>query len=77
MQKNYLGIDVSKLSFDLALITVKKGIKESVLTTEFDNNATGLKAFKAYLVKQAAVFIQGTTPARTRRYQIGINKFWT
>jgi hypothetical protein len=25
----------------------------------------------------AAVFIQGTTPARTRRYQMGINKFWT
>jgi hypothetical protein len=24
----------------------------------------------------AAVFIQGTTPSRTRRYQIGINKFW-
>lgn len=26
---------------------------------------------------EAAVFIQGTTPARTRRYQMGINKFWT
>lgn len=25
----------------------------------------------------AAVFIQGTTPARTRRYQMGISKFWT
>jgi hypothetical protein len=25
----------------------------------------------------AAVFIQGTTPARTRHYQIGISKFWT
>lgn len=24
----------------------------------------------------AAVFIQGTTPARTRRYQMGINKYW-
>lgn len=24
----------------------------------------------------AAVFIQGTSPSRTRRYQIGINKFW-
>ena len=23
-----------------------------------------------------AVFIQGTTPARTRRYQMGMNKFW-
>ena len=25
----------------------------------------------------AAVFIQGTTTARTRRYQMGINKFWS
>ncbi len=24
----------------------------------------------------AAVFIQGTTSSRTRRYQMGINKFW-
>jgi hypothetical protein len=25
---------------------------------------------------KAAVFIQGTTKARTRRYQMGINKYW-
>lgn len=25
---------------------------------------------------KAAVFIQGTTPARTRRYQMGINNYW-
>ena len=25
----------------------------------------------------AAVFIQGTTPSRTRRYQMGINKHWS
>ncbi len=25
---------------------------------------------------EAAVFIKGTTPARTRRYQMGINKYW-
>jgi hypothetical protein len=25
---------------------------------------------------QAAVFIKGTTRARTRRYQMGINKYW-
>lgn len=24
----------------------------------------------------AAIFIQGTNPARTRRYQMGINKYW-
>ena len=60
MQKNYLGIDVSKLSFDLALMTVKKGVKESVLTTQFDNNAAGLKAFNAYLVEQAVTFDENT-----------------
>jgi hypothetical protein len=25
----------------------------------------------------AAIFIQGTTPSRTRRYQMGINRHWT
>ena len=60
MQKKYPGIDVSKLSFHLALMTVKKGVKESVLTTQFDNNVTGLKAFEAYLVEQAVTFDENT-----------------
>jgi len=60
MQKNYLGIDVSKLSFDMALMTVKKDVKESALTTQFDNNVTGLKAFNAYLVEQAVTFDENT-----------------
>jgi len=37
-------------------MTFKKGVKESVLTTQFDNNAAGLKAFNAYLVKQAVTY---------------------
>jgi hypothetical protein len=31
----------------------------------------------AAVYPDASIFIQGTTPSRTRRYQIGINRFWT
>lgn len=60
MQKNYLGIDVSKLSFDLALLIVKNGVKQTMLTTRFDNNAEGLKAFHNYLIEQGVTFDKNT-----------------
>lgn len=60
MQKNYLGIDVSKLSFDLALLTVKNGVKQAMLTNKFDNNAAGLKAFHNYLIEQGVTFDQNS-----------------
>lgn len=49
MQKNYLGIDVSKLSFDVSLITVNNSIKKAAVVSKFDNNAAGLKNFKNWL----------------------------
>ena len=49
MQKNYLGIDVSKLSFDVSLIVVVNGRKQPVVIARFDNNSIGLKSFKAWL----------------------------
>ena len=56
MQKSYLGIDVSKLSFDLSVLIVKDGVKKDMLTTKFDNNAAGLKTFKKHLVDNGVAF---------------------
>jgi len=56
MQKSYLGIDVSKLSFDLSVLIVKDGVKKEMLTTKFENNAVGLKAFKKYLDDNGVAF---------------------
>jgi transposase len=49
MQKNYLGIDVSKLTFDVSLIIVHNGDKQLMVTTKFNNDATGLASFKLWL----------------------------
>ena len=49
MQKNYLGIDVSKLSFDVSLIMVINSIRQAAVISQFDNNAIGLKSFKKWL----------------------------
>lgn len=49
MKKNYLGIDISKLKFDVSLITVANGCKLAAVISEFDNNAHGLKSFKIWL----------------------------
>src|SRR5688572_6123442 len=49
MQKNYLGIDVSKLSFDVSLIVVFKGQKQPIVCNKFNNDALGLLSFKAWL----------------------------
>ena len=49
MQKNYLGIDVSKLCFDVSLIIVTNNVKKAAVISQFDNNAGGLKSFKNWL----------------------------
>lgn len=49
MQKNYLGIDVSKLSFDVSLIIVANNVKKAAVVSQFDNNTSGLKSFKSWL----------------------------
>jgi transposase len=56
MQKNYLGIDVSKLSFDVTLITVTDSIKRPPFLSKFDNNAVGLKNFKKWLDEHQVSF---------------------
>lgn len=56
MQKNYLGIDVSKLSFDVSFIAVIDGCKQPVVISQFDNNCDGLKCFKAWLEEHQVSF---------------------
>lgn len=48
----FIGIDVSKLTFDAALMGVVNHQKCPIVTQRFDNNAAGLKAFSAWLKGQ-------------------------
>jgi len=56
MQKNYLGIDVSKLTFDVSLMVVIKGQKQALVTNKFSNDAVGLKIFKLWLDERQVSF---------------------
>lgn len=56
MQKSYLGIDVSKLSFDVSLIVVKKGQKQPIVSNKFNNDAPGLLSFKTWLDDHQVTF---------------------
>jgi transposase len=56
MQKNFLGIDVSKLTFDVSLVAVVDGQKQPVVTEQFDNAAAGLKKFKSWLEDHQVAF---------------------
>lgn len=55
-KKNCLGIDVSKLWFDVSLIAVVKHVKQPMLTERFDNTAGGLKTFKTWLKTQSVAY---------------------
>lgn len=48
-RKCYLGIDVSKLWFDLSLLTVVDHEKQSVLTHRFDNTVQGICQLNTWL----------------------------
>lgn len=50
----FIGIDVSKLHFDAALMKVQNHQKSAITTERFENNAPGFKAFDKWL-KAAAV----------------------
>jgi len=56
MQKSYLGIDVSKLTFDVALMVVIKGQKQPLVTGKFSNDAPGLKIFRLWLDERQVSF---------------------
>jgi transposase len=56
LQKNYLGIDVSKPWFDVSLLIVVNHQKSPMLTERFDNSILGMKAFKKWLFTHAVSF---------------------
>ena len=56
MQKNRLGIDVSKLTFDVALIVILNGLKQAIIIGKFDNDRVGLELFKAWLEEHNVTF---------------------
>jgi len=49
VRKNYLGIDVSKPWFDVALLIVTDHQKQPMITERFDNTLSGMKVFKSWL----------------------------
>lgn len=49
MQKSYLGIDVSKLTFDVSIITLRGTQKQAAISTLFSNDKAGLSSFKMWL----------------------------
>lgn len=54
--KWYLGMDVSKLWVDLAVLPVFNHQKQSILTQRFDNTVQGMKKMGSWLKKQHVPF---------------------
>ncbi len=52
--KIFMGIDVSKLSFDASLMKVVNHQKQAIQTARFDNTDQGLKAFEKWLTTHQA-----------------------
>jgi transposase len=52
----YLGMDVSKLWLDLAVLAVIAHQKQPMVTARFDNNAQGMKTLHQWLKKQSVSF---------------------
>lgn len=56
MQKSYLGIDVSKLTFDVSIITFRGSQKQAAVSALFSNDKAGLSSFKIWLETQEVSF---------------------
>lgn len=54
--KFYLGIDVSKLWFDVSLLLVTNQLKNEMISERFDNTPLGLKLFKKWLTTYKVSF---------------------
>ena len=52
----FLGIDVSKLWFDISLMPVVDYQKQQMITKRFDNNKEGLALLKKWLKEQKVSF---------------------
>jgi transposase len=56
----FIGIDVSKLWFDLSLMKVISGVKQGIQTERFENNAAGFKLLIKWLKGQGVPFNETT-----------------
>ena len=56
MFKNFVGIDVSKSKFDLALI--KDSDKQNIIQSVFDNNPKGIKSMSKFLEKEHHIYFR-------------------
>lgn len=54
--KFFIGIDVSKPHFDVALMAVVNHAKQEIATARFDNTAPGIKLFEKWLKSQKITF---------------------
>lgn len=54
--KFFIGIDVSKPHFDVALMAVVNHVKQEVSTARFDNTAPGIRLFEKWLKSQKTTF---------------------
>jgi len=54
--KFFIGIDVSKPHFDVALMVVVNHVKQEALTARFENTAPGIKLFEKWLKSQKTTF---------------------
>ncbi|MDQ0637281.1 transposase [Pedobacter sp. W3I1] len=54
--KFFIGIDVSKPYFDVALMAVVNHVKQEIATARFDNTAPGIKLFEKWLKSQKTTF---------------------
>lgn len=58
--KFYLGMDVSKLWFDLSLLSVINHEKQAMVTERFDNDEAGIKKMEHWLKKQKVCLDENT-----------------
>lgn len=54
--KFFIGIDVSKPHFDVALMAVVNHVKQEIETARFDNTASGIKLFEKWLKSRKFTF---------------------
>lgn len=60
LQKNYLGIDVSKSWFDVSILCILNDQKQAIVSERFDNTVYGLSSFKKWLFALHVSFDQNS-----------------
>ena len=76
----FIEIGTNLYSFGFGDLNEKTGEINDTIVSNNEDKVLATVASIIYdfanIYTKAAVFIQGSTAARTRRYQMGINKYW-